>query len=316
VTTPAVRVSRHFDAEAARAFDAWLDPERVSRWLFATPTGANTRADIDARVGGRFCIVDRRDGVDVEHTGEYLEIERPRKLVFTFAVPKYSDEYTRVSIEITPEAHGCELVLTHTGVAPEWRERTTGGWGVLLEGLSSALEASPPSGRRSGATELRFERLLPGPIERLWAYLTESDKRAEWLASGAMELRAGGRADFVFEHAKLSPQQSLPPERFKSFDAAVRSVHRVLRVEPPRLLVLSWGDPAAPSEVRFELTPEGEQVRLVIMHSRLASEDALFDTLAGWHSHLALLNERLHQRTPPAFWALFTHAEAHYRQQR
>ena len=42
------------------------------------------------------------------------------------------------------------------------------------------------------AGTIRFERLLPGPIERVWAYLTESDKRAKWLAAGDMDLRPGG----------------------------------------------------------------------------------------------------------------------------
>ena len=50
---------------------------------------------------------------------------------------------------------------------------------------------------------IRFERLLPGPIERVWAYLTEADKRRQWFAGGEMELRAGGKADLLFRHAEL-----------------------------------------------------------------------------------------------------------------
>lgn len=74
--TPAtVRVTRHFEFSAERVFDAWLDPHKVGRWLFTTPTSQIVRVQIDARVGGGFLIVDRRGGEDVEHTGEYLELD-------------------------------------------------------------------------------------------------------------------------------------------------------------------------------------------------------------------------------------------------
>jgi uncharacterized protein YndB with AHSA1/START domain len=143
-TAPTVRVRRRFDVSSERVFDAWLDPAKARQFLFATPSGRMVRADIDARVGGAFTFVDRRDGEDVEHTGTYLEIERPRRLVFTFSVPKYSAVSTRVIIEIVSLDTGCELTLTHEGVLPEWAARTESGWTAILEGLASALSRNAP----------------------------------------------------------------------------------------------------------------------------------------------------------------------------
>ncbi len=137
--TEAIQVTRRFDASTERVFDAWLDAKRASKFLFAAPTGVMVRAEIDARVGGHLCFVDRRDGVDVEHVGTYLEIDRPRRLAFEFGVPQYSAEFTRVVIELTAADAGCELTLTHHGVSAEFQERTRQGWAGILEGLARTL---------------------------------------------------------------------------------------------------------------------------------------------------------------------------------
>jgi uncharacterized protein YndB with AHSA1/START domain len=136
-----IRISRRYDFPIARVFDAWLDPAKAGQFLFVTPTGKMVRVEIDARVGGMFNFT-RRDGEDVEHVGTYLEIDRPRRLVFTFSVPKYSAQTTRVSIDLKPLQTGCELTLTHEGVLPEWLDRGREGWGKILEGLSARLEAA------------------------------------------------------------------------------------------------------------------------------------------------------------------------------
>ena len=138
-TMAVVRVSHRFSASAERVFDAWLDPAKAGTWLFATPGGRMVRVEIDGRVGGAFTFVDRRDGEDIEHVGEYLEIERPRRLVFTFAVPRFSPQRTRVTVEIAPRGSGCELTLTHENVLPDWASRTESGWTMLLERLAAVL---------------------------------------------------------------------------------------------------------------------------------------------------------------------------------
>jgi uncharacterized protein YndB with AHSA1/START domain len=136
-----VRVARRLSASAERVFDAWLDAEKAGKWLFATPTGQMVRAEIDARVGGAFVFVDRREGEDFEHVGEYLEIDRPRRLVFVFGLPKLSPDRDQVTIEIVALETGCELTLTHE-LNPSWAEHkdsTEAAWTMILEGLVATV---------------------------------------------------------------------------------------------------------------------------------------------------------------------------------
>ena len=97
-------------------------------------------AEIDPRVGGRFTFTERRpDMGDVRHVGEYLEIDRPRRLVFTFGVPKLSPETSRVAIEIARVGSGCELTLTQEAVLPDYAERNVKGWTMILDSLDGSL---------------------------------------------------------------------------------------------------------------------------------------------------------------------------------
>lgn len=132
-------VKRKFDAPAELVFDAWLDSDNVGRWLFTTPESKIDSVKIDPRVGGEFEIIDKRGEELTRHTGTYLEIDRPRRLIFTFAVPQYSAEFTKVTIDITPLDTGCELTLTHEDVLPEWRESTIDGWTMILNELAENL---------------------------------------------------------------------------------------------------------------------------------------------------------------------------------
>ena len=74
--------------------------------------------------------------------------DRPRRLVFTFGVPKFAKEFTRVSIDLKALPTGCELTLTHEGVLPEWLEQSKEGWGMILDSLAASL-GEPFEGDRS-----------------------------------------------------------------------------------------------------------------------------------------------------------------------
>lgn len=144
MTAPIIlTVTRDFHASPERVFDAWLNPEQARRFLFATPDGGMIRCEIDARVGGRALIVERRPSGDAHHRLQFEVIDRPHRLVFLFAAdPAGEGEWTRVSIDIAETAAGCTLRLTHE-MAPEWaayEEQTRKGWGMILAGLDRVME--------------------------------------------------------------------------------------------------------------------------------------------------------------------------------
>src|SRR5262245_1818130 len=139
------RVTRQFSSSPQRVFDAWLDSKTTGKWLFATASGQIVCVEIDARVGGWFYIVERREGENVEHIGEYLEIVRPRRLAFTLSVEKYSLGFERVTVVFGPHGTGCELSLTHE-TKPELARQMSHGWIRMLEGLAAVLG----EGRRLG----------------------------------------------------------------------------------------------------------------------------------------------------------------------
>jgi uncharacterized protein YndB with AHSA1/START domain len=319
-SSPVVRVSRRFISPAEDVFDAWLNPLRAMRWLFATRMGRMVRAEIDARVGGRYYMTERRGKEEVEHTGKYLEMDRPRRLVFTLSVPKYSPNTDRVTVEITSAGTGCELTVAQE-MKPEFAEfarRTEGGWLQMMEALAAFLdEPGAATNRKPGLLtvpgEIRFVRILPGPIERVWAYLTEDDKRAKWFAGGPMELRVGGRAVLRFHHANLAPGETPPVAYKEAHDPGITSTSRILRCEPPKVLSFSWDDEPGrqSSEVTFELSPQGEDVQLVLTHRKVSGKTRA-DVGAGWHLHLSLLVAHLAGRKAPLFWTTHAQLEAEY----
>ncbi len=164
----------------------------------------------------------------------------------------------------------------------------------------------------SGPGTIRFERVLPGPIERVWAHLTESEKRARWLAGGEMELRVGGRVELNFRHADLSGEKT-PPPRYSEYECGAAVTGRVTRCDPPHKLGMTWvGPPSEESEVTFELTPRGQDVLLVVTHSRLADRDGMLSVAAGWHAHVSILIDVLHGREPRGFWTMHCRLEREY----
>jgi uncharacterized protein YndB with AHSA1/START domain len=164
-------------------------------------------------------------------------------------------------------------------------------------------------GERLDRDTLRFVRLLPGPIERVWSFLVDSDKRGRWLAAGPLEPRAGGRLILRFSNSDLSPVAEAVPERFAGEACGAERPERVLVFEPPRRLVIRW---APDSKVSFELEPAEQRVRLVLTHRRLVARATMLSVAGGWHAHLGILADVLEGRVPKPFWSTHARLEAEY----
>ena len=141
-----VRVVGAFAAPAERVFDAWLDPEVIGKWMFGPEVRDEeiVRLKVDRRVGGSFSFAVRRQGNLLDHVGQYLELDRPRRLAFTWGVAQPSNtDSSRVAIEIVPLESGCQLSLVHQ-LHPNWADyasRTEAGWTKMLAALARAVDA-------------------------------------------------------------------------------------------------------------------------------------------------------------------------------
>lgn len=161
---------------------------------------------------------------------------------------------------------------------------------------------------------VKFERLLPGPIERVWAYLTESDKKEKWLAAGDIEPEIGGKVELRFKHSNLSETDDPIPTKYKHMEEGTGFTGRVTKYNPPHLLSYTWGeDTGEESEVTFELKAQGEKVLLILTHRRLGDDrDMLISVAAGWHTHLSILADRLDDRVTQGFWKIHNRMENEY----
>ena len=157
---------------------------------------------------------------------------------------------------------------------------------------------------------VKLERLLPGPIERVWAYLTESDQRAKWLAAGEFDLRVGGKIQLEFDNSRLPNDRPLPPEYQSRGKGQFEGV--ITRLEPMRLLAHTWKWDSGDSEVSYELAPRGKDVLLTIVHRRLQPRALVIGVMGGWDVHTGILADILNGVEPRPFWATHSKLEKEY----
>ena len=155
IPTATIRVMRRFRAPPARVFDSWLDARIARHWLFATAWRPAEGIDIDARVGGRVRIVERRfDDARIEHRGEILHYVPPWRLAFSLSLEGHPALASRVTVDLSPAHAGCTLALAHARVPRAARAHLKTRWIGMLYGLATVL-AEEPRVEVGGAVPLR-----------------------------------------------------------------------------------------------------------------------------------------------------------------
>lgn len=156
---------------------------------------------------------------------------------------------------------------------------------------------------------LRFVRDLPGPIERVWEYLVDPEKRALWFCGGTTGSKPGDRYTMAFNHDHLSHEPL--PERYASMQGGVQMPGEIVAIDPPRLLIFKGV--SEEQNTRIELSEQEGRVRLLLIQAPPADFGQLADTAAGWQAHLGILVDRLNGNMPRGFWTDHEEGAAYYK---
>jgi uncharacterized protein YndB with AHSA1/START domain len=133
----ALELRRRIPAPIDEVFRWWTEPDRLREWM--TPVGT-VDAEVDLRIGGSLRIVMRGEGLVIEHTGEYLEIDPPRRLVFTWRSPYTGEQASLITVELDSDGEDAtELRLTHSKLPPAAVSSHQGGWASMLDRLAQRV---------------------------------------------------------------------------------------------------------------------------------------------------------------------------------
>lgn len=151
-------------------------------------------------------------------------------------------------------------------------------------------------GKLTTPDTLTIERLLPGPVDRVWSWLTDSDKRRQWLAAGDMPLSPGAAFTLTWRNDDLTDPPGIRPEGFGTEHSMAS---RIVAVDAPRRLAFTWG---TNGEVEITLEPRDGKVLLTLVHKRTTDRAMRVLVSSGWHLHLDLLVAKLSGTKPAPFW--------------
>ena len=143
---PYLRIERRIEVPPETAFDMLTNPDQMRAWW-----GDDAEFDIELRVGGQWTITRWEGGEEYLATGNYLEVERPSRLQYTFSMPQFSPNSDTITIRIEEDNGGCLLTFEHSGqdIATELRDLPPGdtspseaGWQLGFDLMVAAWSRS------------------------------------------------------------------------------------------------------------------------------------------------------------------------------
>jgi uncharacterized protein YndB with AHSA1/START domain len=293
-----VGFERRIDRPVAKVWAALTDPRILSNWL--------GEVELDLRVGGRYIIRFRK--MSIVMTGQITALEPGRMLEYTWH-ENYGMPASSVRWEVSPADTGCYLRLSHSFTSECVLKEIVGflaGWHKFLDAIAPAVDGEfvPYSDEKaldaeyrlrylgssvkdSPATFLkspgvRFERLLPGPIERVWEHLTNTRLMKAWFGEKSdIEPRQGGAVRLMDGHIRGVVTQWHPPERLSY-------TWNVFGPGDPPDAISAYPE----SYLTLTLERKGDQVLLVLTHlpvlERFEKQNAM-----GWHTFIDILTDTL-----------------------
>jgi uncharacterized protein YndB with AHSA1/START domain len=141
---PEIQTSIEIKATPERVFDAWTNPVQLLAWWGDDAMYRSTRWECDVRNGGRwYCEGLMASGDAYSVSGEYLVVDRPKTLSFTWAPDWDAPLVTTVVVELVTIPSGTLLTLTHTGFkSVQSRDGHAKGWERVLIWAKTYVESA------------------------------------------------------------------------------------------------------------------------------------------------------------------------------
>ncbi|MCG6971912.1 MAG: SRPBCC domain-containing protein [Desulfobacterales bacterium] len=141
MTDLTINIHKTINAPIEKVFDAWLNARMLSKFMRGMPDMPESDVETDAREGGNFTIIMHYRGEKIPHTGKYLEISRPDKLVFTWASQYSVVDNSTVTLNFTRiDDNKTNISLSHVKfIDEESRSGHEEGWGNVLDKLNEVM---------------------------------------------------------------------------------------------------------------------------------------------------------------------------------